>query len=103
MKEFTRQQDLVLEIANYLTDWTNDETSVMSEEESIEIIESYGVKFDNPCDDLVVNAIKHLDNIINPWNKAAAIPEILEVIGFNEEEIKRYNHVTDSVIRIQFR
>jgi hypothetical protein len=85
-----------------LTDWTDDESSVLDLEESLGIIEGYGISYDNPCDELVTNAIRHLDDIINPWNKAAAIPEILEVIGFTEDEIKRYNTVTDSIIWMKF-
>lgn len=54
-----RQQELVWEIADYLTDWSSDETSVLPFEESIEAIESYGVNFDDPCDELVANAIRH--------------------------------------------
>ena len=91
MNEFNHQQKLVMAIADYLTDWTDDETSVLPIEESIQIIESYGVKFDEPCDDLVVNAIRHFANIINPWSKDV-IPDILmdESLGFTKEECDKY-------------
>ncbi|MCL2159534.1 MAG: hypothetical protein FWH48_09025 [Oscillospiraceae bacterium] len=99
--EEKRQQELVMGIADYLTDWVeDDETSTLDIDESIKMIEMYGVKFDTPCDDLVINAIRHLDDIMNPWSKAT-IPDILENIGFTEEETNRYNHVTESILYIQ--
>ena len=73
----------------------------MTLDDSIKMIESYGIGYDNPCDDLVINAIRHLDDVINLWHKAA-MPDILEVVGFTKEEIKRYNTITESVMRIQF-
>ena len=101
IKVNNRQQELVWEIADYLTDWTSDESSVLEFDESIKLIESYGVGFDEPCDQLVINAVRHFDDTINFWNKSA-IPEALEVVGFTKEEIERYNTITESVIRIQF-
>ena len=95
-----RHQELVLEIADYLTDWTNDDTAVFELDESIRVIEGYGISYENPCDELVVNAIRQLDDTINFWNKSA-ITEMLEDIGFTKKEVQRYNHATDSIIRIQ--
>ena len=82
-----RRQELVLLIADYLTDWIDDDTAVLEIEESISIIGSYGISYDNPCDELVINAIRHFDDIINFWNKSA-IPTVLEEIGFTNEELK---------------
>ena len=90
MNEKERQKYLALDIAEYLTDWTNDDTSTLEFDESIKEIESYGVGYDTPCDELITNAIRHLEYIINPWNKKA-IPEILvEALGFTEKECFRY-------------
>jgi len=84
-----RPTDLAMMVADYLTDWSEDEESTATVPESIEAIESYGCSFDEPGDMLVVCAIRHLDCLINPWNKDT-MPELLESVGFSAEEIKKY-------------
>jgi hypothetical protein len=89
MTKYTREQELVLGIASYLTDWTDDELSTMPIEDSIGCIESYGIKFNNSCNELVTNAIRHIQYIINPWN-ADEIWMILIEIGFTKKETIKY-------------
>lgn len=90
MKKFTRQQEIVMDIADYLTDWTSTPDSVMEFDESIKCIESYGVNFEDSCDELLTNAIRHLEYVINPWNKKD-IPEILMIMfEMTEEECYKY-------------
>jgi len=91
MSELNRQQELVLAIAEYLTTCpknTESEDYTMDLEESIEIIELFGIKFSEPCDGLVVNAIR---NVIWTSNSCSEIlSDVLAHIGFTEEEIKKY-------------
>jgi hypothetical protein len=90
MDEINRQQQLVLEIAKYLSDWLEEPEENVTSEEYIKIIESYGVGFENPSDELVINAIRHFRYVVNPWNKTA-LPEILmESVGFTKEECDKY-------------
>lgn len=84
-----RAQKLVLLIADYLTDWTDDVSSVVSVEDSIKAIESYGELFHCASSKLVTNAIRHFIDIVNPWNKSA-IPDILMDIGFTKDECEQY-------------
>jgi len=84
-----RQQELTTLIVEYLTDWTDDIMSNISFGESIIAIESYGVKYYLPNDKLVRSAIRHFQDIINPWNKDI-IPFTLNEMGFTKEESKYY-------------
>ena len=107
MSEKERQLQLVMEIANYLSEWVEvideeDKDRVMDIDESLKYIESYGVSLNNPCDELVSNAIRHLDDICNFWNKDAIPDVLIDVLGFTEEEVERYNSVKESKIWIQF-
>jgi hypothetical protein len=63
---------------------------IVTPEEYIKIIESYGVGFDNPCDELVINAIRHFKYVVNPWNNAALAEILVESVGFTKEECDKY-------------
>jgi len=90
MSKYTRQQEIVFDIADYLTDGEDDEYSVMLINESIKAIESYGISFNSPCDQLVTNAIRHLEYIINPWNKNDIPVILMEISGMTMDEINKY-------------
>ena len=84
-----RQKELAELLVNYLTDWTEDDESCWTVEESIEEIKLYGPTFDKPDDTLVKSSIRHLMHAINPWN-IEVVPEILQTIGFSETEVELY-------------
>ena len=84
-----RRQILTALIVDFLTDWTDDLKSLQSVKTSIEAIESYGVKFDFPDGQLVRAAIRHLKDVVNPWNKES-IPDVLHEMGFLVEESQHY-------------
>jgi hypothetical protein len=84
-----RQKQLVKEIADFLTDWSDDIESTMSFDESIETIEGYGISMVNPCAQLVVNAIRHLVYMVNLWHDKD-IPYLLMDLGFSFEECVYY-------------
>lgn len=91
----TREQELVIAIADFLSDWVEEEegeewTRNIPFDASIRFVESYGVKFHEPCDSLVVNAIRHYMDIVNPWVRES-VPDILqEMCNFTEDESKKY-------------
>ena len=91
----TREQELVISIADYLEDWVEEDDGKewsrnIPFDASIRFIESYGVDFYSPCDSLVVNAIRHYMDIVNPW-VSEATPDILkEMCGFTKEECEKY-------------
>jgi hypothetical protein len=89
-----RMTMLAKDIADYLSSWTDDENSIMSFDDSIQTIESYRVSFSQPDEKLVKASIRHLINIINPWNKSA-VPEILEecTIFTTDEANYYYNNL----------
>jgi len=90
MKKFTRQQRLVWGIADFLSDRQDDPRENLTFDESMRIIEHYGISFGNSCDRLVVNAIRHLKYVVNPWN-IDTIPDILaEQAGFTKAECDKY-------------
>lgn len=91
----TREQELVIAIADFLSDWVEEDegeewTRNAPFDASIRITESYGVKFNDSCDALVVNAIRHYIDIVNPWNRET-VPDILEeMCGFTKDECEKY-------------
>ena len=89
MKFENRQQELVYAVADYLSGWLEDTSQLMSIKENISCIESYGIKFLEPCDRLVVNSLRHLKGEINPWNDDAMM-DVLVDCGFTKDEIDRY-------------
>jgi len=91
----TREQELVVAIADLLSEWVEEDegeewTSNVPFVDSIRSIESYGVKFSDSCDVLVVNAIRHCMDIINPWNKEAIKDTLEEQCTFTREECDKY-------------
>ena len=90
MNKINRQQQLVLEIAKYMSDWLEEPEEIITPDEYIKIIESYGVGFENPCDELVINAIRHFKYVVNPWNNAALPDILMESVGFTNEECDKY-------------
>ena len=89
-KFINRQYEIAYKIADFLSDWLEDDTDLMSIEENIRLIESYGVKFCEPCGQLVVNSLRHFQDVINPWNDIAMFDTLIECCGFTEDECKRY-------------
>ena len=86
-----RQLDLVIFVADFLSDWVeSDESACIDFVESLNIIESYGVKLTQPCDALGINAVRHLKDIVNPWNENA-LPDILQTAGFTLAESEIYS------------
>ena len=87
----TREQELAVNIADYLTDWVeDDDESVRDFDDSVETIESYGVTFNSPCDELVTNAIRHFKYVVNPMNSATIPDTMMELFGMTEDECRKY-------------
>jgi hypothetical protein len=94
VKATTRQQELVVGIADFLVEWIEEDegaeqTSNVPFDESITEIESYGAAFSDSGNSLVINAIRHLIYHVNPWNRDA-VPDILTQCGFTEDEAAGY-------------
>lgn len=90
MKFINRQHELAYKVADYLSDWLEDDSELMSVEENLRCIESYGISVGEPCDELVENALRHFRDIVNPWNHGSAIDTLIECCGFTEDECKKY-------------
>lgn len=85
-----RQCEIVYAVAEFLSDWIDDDTDLMSIDENISCIESYGVKFVEPCNDLVINSLRHLKDVINPWNDMAMCDTLIECCILTVEECRQY-------------
>ncbi|MDR3047156.1 MAG: hypothetical protein LBU51_06030 [Bacteroidales bacterium] len=83
---------LAKDIADYLSSWTDDENSIMSFDDSIQAIERYGVSFSQPDEKLVKASIRHLIDIINPWNKSAVLEILEECAIFTKDEANYYHN-----------
>ncbi len=84
-----RYKLLVDKIIEYLSEWLDDSDKNIPCDESIKEIESYGVQYSNPNNALVRAAIRHILYYVNPMHKSH-IPDLLEEVGFREEEISFY-------------
>ena len=94
LKADTREQELVLLIAEYFVGWVEIDGNEkddrnMSFSESMSSIESYGIAFDNPCEMLVTNAIRHFKCVAKPIVNEHLCSWLVE-IGFIPEEVDRY-------------
>ncbi|MDR2090587.1 MAG: hypothetical protein LBP62_02915 [Clostridiales bacterium] len=85
-----REKNLAVNIMQHLSCRQEDESLNVPIAVSREAIESYGVSFDIPNDDLVISAIRHLIYIINPWNRLDICTVLAEQCGFTKAEAKRY-------------
>jgi len=97
-REQLRYYELVAGIVDYCSDWVEEEDGVeeprtMPADESLSVIESYGVPLVTPNEYLVCNAIRHLLEIVNPWNKEDLWGILEEQCGFTPTEIERYRNI----------
>ena len=93
MAIISRQKELTIAVATYLSEWMDDPEKCIPFNESLEAIESYGYKLDSSEEKLVVSAIRHMKYIVNPWNNMT-IPDILiENCGFTKDEAIFYFEV----------
>jgi len=91
----TREQELVIAIADYVSDWVEEDegeewTRNVPFDSSIYFIESYGVKLSESNDALVVNAIRHLIDTVNPWVREATKDILEEQCNFTNDECDKY-------------
>ncbi|MCL2841613.1 MAG: hypothetical protein FWE05_12675 [Defluviitaleaceae bacterium] len=97
-RQHLRYYELIACIVDFCSDWVDEEDSceaprTMSVDDSLSIIDSYGVPLVTPNDYLVCNAIRHLKDVINPWNKGSLWDILTEQCGFTQEECDYYKSV----------
>ncbi|MDR2202585.1 MAG: hypothetical protein LBP26_07540 [Clostridiales bacterium] len=92
-----RAKTLAINIARYLSEWMDDESLNVPVRVSKKAIESYGVSFDRPNDSLAVAAVRHIIDIVSPWNRQSICAVLEEQCCFTEIEANRYFEATYDV------
>lgn len=91
MNKTMRCHEIVTLVAQYLFDWFDEDDNCQDINEIIKSIELYGITLSEPCDALVINAVRHLKDVVNPWNNDT-LPDILQDVGFIKKESETYSN-----------
>ncbi len=99
--KMSRAKELVDNIIYFLADWCeSDQDACCPVDESIAAIESYETNYEQPDDNLVFAAVRHLKDIVNPWNDDS-LSEIMLNLGFTVDEIDKFSPAK-SIVYISF-
>jgi hypothetical protein len=97
-RKLLRFYELIAGIVDFCADWVDEpectkDPRTMNADKSLSVIESYGVSLSTPNEYLVCNAIRHLESIVNPFNKDALWVILEEQCGFTADEVSLFKNV----------